>query len=187
VRFPMITASELKPVIFNKRRKKFTEEKTAIEKEKKVLEEEKKKLQKEREKLLEQLELERQTMLKEIEAQKKDVKKEPPKEKKEEDPFLNQLVEYFKDKKIELVGSKVIKKKTEVDLILKVPSVVGDIEYYCKARNKKSVSDADLSAAVVQGQLKKLPVLFLTTGELTKKAKELLNTELNKGLLIKKI
>ena len=126
-------------------------------------------------------------MLKEIESQKKDIKKEAPKEKKEEDPFLNQLIDYFKEKKIELVESKIVKKKTEVDLIIKIPSVMGEIEYYCKARSKKSISDTDLSAAVVQGQLKKLPILFLTTGELTKKAKELLNTELNKGLLIKRI
>ena len=72
-------------------------------------------------------------------------------------------------------------------MIIKIPSVMGELEYYCKAKNKKTVNDSDLSSAVVQGQLKKLPVMFLTTGELSKKAKEFLNTELKKGLVIKNI
>ena len=81
----------------------------------------------------------------------------------------------------------VIRKKSEIDFIIKVPSVVGTLDYYCKAKNKKRVSDGDLSAAFVQGQLKKLPVLMVITGELTKKAQELLNTEFKNGLVVKKI
>jgi len=156
-----------------------------IEKERKRMEEERKKLQKEREDMKKEMEKERQQLLQELES-KKDTK-EKPKEKKEEDPFMLQLNDYFKEKEIVIVESKIVKKKTEIDMLLKIPSVIGDIDYFCKARSKKSISDSDLSAAVVQGQLKKLPVLFLTTGELSKKAKELLNTDLNKGLLIKKI
>jgi len=64
---------------------------------------------------------------------------------------------------------------------------VGDLSFFCKAKIKKAVNDADLSAAVIQGQLKKLPTLFLTTGELTKKAKGLMETELKKEIIIKKL
>ena len=67
-----------------------------------------------------------------------------------------------------------------------MPSAVGSLIYYCKARSKKRISDSDLSSAFVQGQLKKLPVLFLTKGELTKKAKEMLSKEF-KSIKIKKI
>ncbi|MBR9691717.1 hypothetical protein GOV06_02930, partial [Candidatus Woesearchaeota archaeon] len=112
-------------------------------------------------------------------------KEEPT--KKADDSFLDILIHYLGEKKIEIMTYEIIRKKAEIDLILKVPSVVGDLEYYCKAKNKKSVNDGDLSAAVVRGQLKKMPVLFLTTGDLTKKAKELLDTELKRGLVIKKI
>ena len=70
---------------------------------------------------------------------------------------------------------------------MKVPSAVGDLEYYCKAKSKKKITEIDLNAVFVQGQLKKLPVLFLITGDLTKKAQELLTTELNKGIIVRKI
>jgi len=60
------------------------------------------------------------------------------------------------------------------------------MDFYCKARNKKRCNEADLSTAFVQGELRKLPVIFLTTGDLTKKAKELLSKEF-KNIIINKI
>ena len=81
---------------------------------------------------------------------------------------------------------KTIRKKSEIDLIISVPSGVGNIEYFCKAKNKKRINHADLSSAFVQGQLKKLPVLFITTGSLTKKAKEMLGNEF-KNIKINKL
>ena len=164
------------------------QEKRKIDEERKKLQEERKRFEKERVELRKQLELERQTLLREIEEKKKETRKqEKPASKGENDEFLKGLMVYFKDKRIVLVEHKIIRKHAEIEMLLKIPSVLGELEYYCKAKNKKNVNDSDLSAAVVQGQLKKLPVLFLTTGDLTKKAKELLNTELNKGLLVKKI
>ncbi|MBD3249723.1 hypothetical protein GF336_06785 [Candidatus Woesearchaeota archaeon] len=103
------------------------------------------------------------------------------------DEFFNHIIKYFNKKKIEVIEHKVIRKKSEIDMIVRLPSVVGNLEYYCKAKNKKKVNDGDLSSAFVQGQMKKIPVLFLMTGEMTKKAKELLSTEFNKGLVVKKI
>ncbi|MBI5397830.1 hypothetical protein HZB03_00035, partial [Candidatus Woesearchaeota archaeon] len=47
-------------------------------------------------------------------------------------------------------------------------------------------NDGDLSSAYVQGQIKKLPVLFLTTGELSKKAEDLASREF-KSMFIKRI
>ena len=38
-------------------------------------------------------------------------------------------------------------------------------------------NDKDLSSFYVDGQMKKLPILYITTGELTKKAKEKLEKE----------
>jgi len=165
----------------------YVEEKKKIEEEKKKIEEERKKFQEEKQKLKKQLELERQTMLKEAESKKKEIKKQQEPEDKSKDDLFKKLTDYFKDRKIELVEYKIIRKNAEIDLIVKVPSVVGEIEYLCKAKNKRSISDSDISTAVVQGQLKKLPVLLLTTGELNKKAKELLKTELGKGIIIKKV
>ncbi len=90
-------------------------------------------------------------------------------------------------KKIEVVEYNVIRKGAEIDLVLRVPSVVGTLDYYCKAKNKKRVSDSDLTNAFVQGQLKKIPAMILSTGDLTKKAQELMKTEFRKSLVVNKI
>ena len=94
-----------------------------------------------------------------------------------EDAFSKKVKAYFEKNSIEVVWEKVIKKRTETDFIVRIPSAVGGLEYYCKARDKKRCSDSDLSAAYVQGQSRKLPVLFVTTGDLTKKAKEMFASE----------
>ena len=99
---------------------------------------------------------------------------------------MNKLKGYFNNKKIEVIENQVLRKGKEIEFKIKIPSVVGAVEYYCRAKNKKRVNDGDLSSAFVQGQIKRLPVLFLTTGELTKKAEEMLEKEL-KGLVVKKL
>ncbi len=94
-----------------------------------------------------------------------------------EDDFLEKAKKFFKNKEIEIIDFKILRKNSEIEFILKVPSTVGSFEYYCRAKNKKNLSDSDLSSAYVQGQLKKMPVILITTGELTKKAKELLSKD----------
>ncbi len=110
----------------------------------------------------------------------------PIKEKPKEDIFLQELESYFTKNRINIKSSEIIRKNTETDFILEIPSAIGNLEYYCKAKNKKRVSDTDLSSAYAQGHLKKLPVLFLTKGELTKKAKETVDRDF-KQIKINKI
>ena len=120
---------------------------------------------------------------------KEEIKKEEKKifvDKTAEDKFLSEVKRFFEKSSINLIEQKIIKKNSDLDLVIEVPSAVGSLIYYCKARSKKRISDSDLSSAFVQGQLKKLPVLFLTKGELTKKAKEMLLKEF-KNIKIKKI
>jgi hypothetical protein len=84
---------------------------------------------------------------------------------------------FFNNKQIIIINIDVIRKNSEIDYEIEIPSTIGNIMYYCKVKSKKKVNDSDLASAFVQGQLKKLPVLFLTQGKLTKKAKEMLNVE----------
>src|SRR5574342_468545 len=84
--------------------------------------------------------------------------------------FWDKLHGFFVQNGITLHEKTVVKKKTDFDLIVELPSPVGTLSYYCKARSKKKITDADISAAYVQGQIKKLPVIFITDGELTKQA-----------------
>jgi len=107
-------------------------------------------------------------------------------DKTAEDKFLTEVKRFFEKSNINLIEEKIVKKNSDLDLVIEVPSAVGSLIYYCKARSKKRISDSDLSSAFVQGQLKKLPVLFLTKGELTKKANDMLSKEF-KSIKIKKI
>lgn len=115
---------------------------------------------------------------------------EKPKPKKtistSADNYFDEVKNYFLKNNIEIINSEVIRKNTEIDFIIKIPSGIGTLEFYCKAKSKKRISDSDLSSAFVQGQLKKLPILFITKGELTKKAKEMHSKEF-KNITINKI
>lgn len=101
------------------------------------------------------------------------------------DEFLKDVNSYFKKNRIDVLEHNIIRKKSEIDFVVKVPSTVGSLTYYCKAKSKKRNNDTDLASALVGGQMKKLPVLYLIKGELTKRAKEMLNKEF-KGMIIKK-
>ena len=102
-----------------------------------------------------------------------------------EDNFLNDLMKFFEKNRINVVNSEVLKKNSEIDFIIEISSAVGNLQYYCKAKNKKRISDSDLSNAYVKGQFKKLPVLVISNGDLSAKAQEMINKELN--LTFKKI
>jgi hypothetical protein len=136
---------------------------------------------------------------KEKKIEKKEIEKEklpiaaPSAEKKElkavddtGDQFMKKLKNYFEERKIRIIENIKVKKNREAELIVDLPTSVGRMEYYCRAKNKKKCNDGDLSSAYIIGQAKKMPVLFITTGDLTKAAQEMLNKEF-KGMVVKKI
>lgn len=162
-------------------RKQLDEEKEQIKEERQKLDEEKKKIEKEKTpKKQKQKEPTQKT------EEQKTLKKETEK-KDAEDTFLTRIKEFCKQKNIEVIETTIIKKKTEIELILNIPSIVGQVKYYCKAKDKKKVGEGDLSSALVKGQMKKLPTLFLSTGELTTKAKKELDNELKNQVIFQKI
>ena len=114
--------------------------------------------------------------------QKQEIKAEQKERKKYktrvEDNFLNNITKFFEKNKINIISSEIIKRNSEIDFVVEIPSVVGNLQYYCKAKNKKKISDSDLSNAYVRAQLKRLPVIFLSTGELSAKAQEMVGKEL---------
>jgi len=137
------------------------------------------------------------------EIKKKEPKEEveqEPKEKREEkqerleetreiedkSPFLNKIRNYFAKNQIEILEQKIIRKTSDAEFVIKVSTSIGSARYFCKARSKKKFNDSDLSNIYVQGEIRKLPVLFLITGELTKKAQTLLEEQF-KNLNVKKI
>jgi hypothetical protein len=117
----------------------------------------------------------------EIEKEEKVIEK---KKDSTNDDFLKQLTNYFDNKQIEIVEEKIIRKNSDIELEILIPTAVGKVKYFCKAKNKKKCNDGDLSSAYLSGQNKKLPIIFITTGEVTKKAQDKLETEF-KGLVVK--
>ncbi|MBI3036307.1 hypothetical protein HYY73_00920 [Candidatus Woesearchaeota archaeon] len=99
--------------------------------------------------------------------------------------FSKTLADFFAKSNIEIESSD-LSSKSEAKYTVLLPSPVGKLRYCCIAKNKKTCTDTDISSALVQGQLKKLPVLLLTNGELSKKAHELLSKEIG-AIVVKKI
>lgn len=88
--------------------------------------------------------------------------------KEEHESFIEKVKDFFHQKEIVIMESTLIK-KGEMEYLIKVPSAVGNIVYFCKAKQKKKCSEGDIATTFVAAQLKKLPALFLTTGEVPKK------------------
>ena len=103
------------------------------------------------------------------------------------DEFLEQINSFLVSNSIEVMEEQIVKKKKEIDMVVKVPSNVGHLHYFVAARNKKNISDGDLSLAYHKGQEKKLPVLFLSPGKLSKKAEGYMNNALKGFLTFKQI
>ena len=97
----------------------------------------------------------------------------PPLSVAQANGFAAAIHTFFKEKQIVLVQN-IASTKTEFSAIVRIPSAVGAVEYFCKAKSKKSTTDGDLAAAVLESQQYKLPLLFLSAGKLTKKATDLL-------------
>lgn len=107
--------------------------------------------------------------------------------RKREDELLPYVEEYCRKLKIAIEQKETIRKNAEMEFMLKVPSAVGMMTYFCKAKHKSKCDEKDLSAAYMQAQIKKLPLLLLHTGELTKKAQEMLESGAFENSMVKKI
>ena len=115
------------------------------------------------------------------EIRKPAVKKEPA------DEFINAIRVYLQNNHIQVIEEKVLKKNKEYEITAKVPSNVGLLEYVIIAKNKKKVADSDLNLAHNQGQLKKMPIIFLTNGDLSKKANDYKEKNLKGFMVIRRI
>ena len=116
---------------------------------------------------------------------KKEVQKpltEPKKKYSVADEFAQKLEEFFEENDIE-VKERLDSKKNDYSFIVEVPSAVGTVTHYCRARKKAKLTDADIGQALLHGQVQQLPVLFLGEGEVAKKTEDIL--EGVKGLSVK--
>ncbi len=87
--------------------------------------------------------------------------------------FSSEVDLFFSRNSIEAESADVTS-KSEAEYVVLIPSPIGKLRYYCMVKSKKTCTDSDISSAIVAGQLRKMPVLLLIKGELSRKAKELL-------------
>lgn len=117
----------------------------------------------------------------------KKVKEKVFRRKSAPDEFLMDLDKFFAKLKINIEQKEMIRKNAEFDLIVKIPSVVGETTYFCKAKNKAKCDEKDLSLAYMKAQMKKLPLLFIYTNEIHKKAQEMVDSGAFDNVIVKKM
>lgn len=111
------------------------------------------------------------------------VKKEP---QKIDDDFAKQVIAYLNKSSINILDINVIRKNREINFVVKIPSDIGSLIYMVKAKNKKKHNEGELLLAFTEAQNEKLPLIFLSTGETTKKAEEYMAKNM-KGMIFKQI
>ncbi len=99
-----------------------------------------------------------------------------------DDPYVDEVKEYFAKENIEVLHTELIKANSEVYFTILMPTPFGDMQFFVNAKNKKRLNETDLMGTFAQGTLKKLPAILLSKGELTKKAQAQLEKEF-KGLI----
>ena len=101
-------------------------------------------------------------------------KHEKIEDEKESKDFFETIKTYIASKNLDIVSKEKIK-KTEYNLILKNHNTNEYI--YCKAKDKKSVTEGDLAPALIFAQNKKMACLFIATGDLSKKAETMIHKD----------
>ena len=106
---------------------------------------------------------------------------------KNTDQFLPTVDVFFTNLDINKQQVELVRKNSEINFLIDVPSVVGKIKYFCKAKRKIRCDEKDLAAAYMEAQIKKLPLLFLFSNEITKKAEEMIESGAFENVIVKKI
>lgn len=124
-----------------------------------------------------QQEIRQEPVQQEVKEEKPLIKKEKPKQF----DLGQKAKDYFENNNLNIISADVIKKNKEVNYIAEVNSDLGKLLFFVKLLDKKKVNEGDLSLAISKAKGK--PVLFLSSGELTKKAQKYFEDNL-KGRVI---
>jgi len=94
------------------------------------------------------------------------------------------LGSFFVDNDIEVLQQDIIKKNRELNYLVGLDTKIGKNLFFLKYKYKKKINEADLSSALHEA--KNLPLIFVTNGILTKKAREMMDKEF-RGMIFKQI
>ena len=99
--------------------------------------------------------------------------------------FIKKAEKFLADKGIEIIKINDEKKKSK-ELVAVVPSRLYAVKHLVIIKDKKKISKSDLALAYTKSLRLRLPVLFITSGKLTKTGEEYL-TEAGEFLKVKKL
>lgn len=102
------------------------------------------------------------------------------------DKLGDRVLAYFEERGIGVLFAEIGKKNTISLGVCRVPSAVGDVEYYFYAKDKKSITDKDVKEAYAESAILGYPLLYLAKGSVHKNATELVGSKL-KGCVIVEI
>lgn len=112
-------------------------------------------------------------------ALKERITKHPETQKiREKSEFVSKIINFLNLENIEVVEEKEFKKK-EYLAVIRINSDIGKIRFLCIAKDKKSITENDLALAFQNSQALKMPVFFLSSGNLNKKAQSYLEQNSN--------
>jgi hypothetical protein len=119
--------------------------------------------------------------------------KETPVENVTQERLVNETPEepsienYFVTNNMYIISQNMVRKGRELNFVVDFPSQIGKLRYFVKYKNKKKITDKDLFLAMEEGSEKGLPVLFLSGGELNKKAQKYIDENISGKLLFKSL
>ena len=84
---------------------------------------------------------------------------------------VSEIANYLDGREMKVLNEEVIK-SSEYNFNIQIKSQLGMLKYLLKFSSKKSVSDKDLILAQHEASAKKLPLIYLSPGKLSEKAKK---------------
>jgi len=93
-----------------------------------------------------------------------------PEKPMEPGPLVDAALAMLVDAGADIIFRELKKKGKEADITFDLPTKIGNIRMLAIVRDKKSITEADLSMAYTEGVNKKTPVVFITNGKMTKTA-----------------
>ena len=109
-------------------------------------------------------------IIKKVDIFDKPKKKSAQKEKSE---FVVEIINSLKESDIELIQEREFKKR-EFMGVGKIKTNIGSMEILIMAKDKKTITENDLTVSIQKSQTEKKIILFISPGKLDKKATELL-------------
>ena len=106
---------------------------------------------------------------------------EPEYKPEAERTFIDKAMDWLKMEGYEIV-EEINAKKTEMELLVKVYTDFGKVNFYMKIKQKKTITEADLMAVYAGAMEQKCPAVLITNGKLSKSADNFLE---EKGWIVK--